>query len=51
VLVRRPGGLLWHFVETAHIIQLRPVPFTLPLCGSSHIRIYAVTYNTIHLEI
>ena len=24
VLVRRPGGILWHFVETAHIIRLRP---------------------------
>jgi hypothetical protein len=24
VLVRRPGGFLWHFVETAHIIRLRP---------------------------
>ena len=21
VLVRRPGGILWHFVETAHIIR------------------------------
>ena len=26
VLVRRPGGFLWHFVETAHIIRLRPPP-------------------------
>ena len=24
VLVRRPGGLLWHFVETAHIIRCVP---------------------------
>ena len=24
VLVRRPGGLLWHFVETAHIIRCAP---------------------------
>lgn len=24
VLVRRPGGLLRHFVETAHIIQCAP---------------------------
>jgi hypothetical protein len=40
VLVRRPGGFLWHFVETSHIIRLRPIPFTLlPLCGNSHIRI------------
>ena len=22
VLVRRPGGFLWHFVETTHIIRL-----------------------------
>ena len=26
VLLQRPGGLLWQFVETAHIIQLRPIP-------------------------
>jgi Mitochondrial carrier protein len=34
VLVRRPGGLLWHFVETSHIIRLRP-RFYLPSphCG------------------
>ena len=30
VLRRRPRGLLWHFVETAHIIQLRP--FFSPSC-------------------
>ena len=30
VLVRRPGGFLWHFVETAHIIRLRCVS---PLCS------------------
>jgi hypothetical protein len=24
LLVRRPGGILWHFVETVHIIRLRP---------------------------
>ena len=30
VLVRRPGGILWHFVETAHIIRLRTIHF-LPL--------------------
>ena len=27
VLVRKPGELLWHFVETAHIIRLAS-PFT-----------------------
>lgn len=27
VLVRRPGGFLWHFVETVHIIRLRPYFF------------------------
>jgi solute carrier family 25 protein 33/36 len=26
VLVRRPVGLLWHFVETAHIIRYDPSP-------------------------
>ena len=30
VLLRRPGDFLWHFVETAHIIRLRPVSF--PSC-------------------
>lgn len=33
VLVRRPGGILWHFVETAHIIRLRPRLFP---CSSIH---------------
>ena len=46
VLVRRPGGLLWHFVETSHIIRLRPILFRpLPLCRNSHICQYAVTYK------
>jgi len=27
VLVRRPGGFLWHFVETAHIIRCVPHSF------------------------
>ena len=47
VLVRRPGGFLWHFVETIHIIQLRPVHIFLPpLCGISHIRI-RITHDPI----
>jgi len=33
VLVRRPGGVLWHFVETVHIIRLRPI---IPLLLSQH---------------
>jgi Mitochondrial carrier protein len=36
VLVRRPGGFLWHFVETTHIIRYasRPVSISpLPPCG------------------
>ena len=37
VLVRRPGGFLWHFVETSHIIRLRPSYFPSPL-QNSHIR-------------
>jgi hypothetical protein len=28
VLVRRPGAFLWHFVETSHIIRLRPSPLS-----------------------
>ena len=39
VLVRRPGGFLWHFVETAHIIRLRPPFFPLlarPFAPFSH---------------
>ena len=27
VLLRRLGGLLWHFVETARIIRLHPISF------------------------
>ena len=30
MLLRRLGGLLWHFVETARIIRLRPISF--PSC-------------------
>ncbi len=33
VVVRRPGAILWHFVETAHIIRLRPILPPSPLCG------------------
>jgi hypothetical protein len=41
VLVRRPGGLLWHFVETAHIIRLRPIlPYPPPL-----LRKFSYTYT------
>ena len=36
VLVRRPGGILWNFVETAHIIRCVPIYFpfssTLLIC-------------------
>jgi hypothetical protein len=40
VLVRRPGGLLWHFVETAHILRLRPVSI-YPSPFAKEILIYA----------
>jgi solute carrier family 25 protein 33/36 len=32
VLVRRPGGFLWHFVETTHIIRFAPHSSSAPLC-------------------
>jgi hypothetical protein len=43
VLVRRPGGFLWHFVETAHIIRLRPILVPLSLHKFSYIYIYMHT--------
>ena len=41
VLVRRPGGFLWHFVETTHIIRYvsHPVQFSH---SPFHIRHYAL---------
>jgi solute carrier family 25 protein 33/36 len=42
VLVRRTGELLWHFVETSHIIRLRPRSIYPPHLQNSHnIRICA----------
>jgi hypothetical protein len=48
VLVWRPGGFLWHFVETAHIIRLVSTPPPLPpLCWNSfsYIRIYVLAHD------
>ena len=42
VLVRRPGGFLWHFVETSHIIRYASHSILLPLpcaefsCSTHH---------------
>lgn len=41
VLVRRPGGLLWHFVETVHIIRLRHYGFFF--FGSLHLLVFERT--------
>ena len=43
VLVRKPGELLWHFVETAHIIRLASIPPpSLPPPLPEFIRTYAL---------